>query len=77
DERVAATRKLGQAQKATKAALADKTAADKALAEALDSPGQGEETGGAECVPEAGLTTVVQGLPSTVVAGTKVAFTLR
>ncbi|MFF2007541.1 peptidase [Streptomyces sp. NPDC058195] len=72
DERVAAARKLDQAQKATKAALADKTAADKALAEAKE---EGED--GEDCVPEAKLTTVVTGLPSTVVAGTKVDFKLR
>ncbi|MEU6441472.1 peptidase [Streptomyces sp. NPDC047046] len=77
DERVAAARKVDQAEKATKAALADKTAAGKALAEALDTPGEGGETGGTACVPEAGLTTDVRGLPSTVVAGTKVGFTLR
>ncbi|MFF1912557.1 LAETG motif-containing sortase-dependent surface protein [Streptomyces sp. NPDC058239] len=72
DERVAAARKLDQAQKATKAALADKTAADKALAKAKE---EGED--GEDCVPEAKLTTVVTGLPSTVVAGTKVNFNLR
>ncbi|MFE7106126.1 LAETG motif-containing sortase-dependent surface protein [Streptomyces sp. NPDC057575] len=73
DERVAAVRKLDQAQKATKAALADKTAADEALAKAKEE--DGEE--GEDCVPEARLTTVVTGLPSTVVAGTKVDFKLR
>ncbi|MFJ7195724.1 MULTISPECIES: LAETG motif-containing sortase-dependent surface protein [unclassified Streptomyces] len=73
EERVAAFRKLDQAQKATKAALADKTAADEALAKAKE---EGGEDGGA-CVPEARLTTVVTGLPSTVVAGTKVDFRLR
>ncbi|MER5360856.1 LAETG motif-containing sortase-dependent surface protein [Streptomyces sp. NPDC002785] len=73
DERVAAARKLDQAQKATKAALADKTAADEALAKAKEE----EEEDGEDCVPEARLTTVVTGLPSTVVAGTKVDFNLR
>lgn len=76
DERVEALRKLDQAKKATKAALADKTAADEALAKAKeeeDEEGEGDE----ECVPEAKLTTVVTGLPSTVVAGTKVNFKLR
>ncbi|MEV6742806.1 LAETG motif-containing sortase-dependent surface protein [Streptomyces sp. NPDC051080] len=73
DERVAAARKLGQAQKATKEALADKTAADEALAKAKEEGGEDGE----DCVPEAGLTTVVTGLPSTVVAGTKVDFKLR
>ncbi|MER5612831.1 LAETG motif-containing sortase-dependent surface protein [Streptomyces sp. NPDC002215] len=73
DERVAAVRKLDQAQKATKAALADKTAADEALAKAKEEGGENGE----DCVPEARLTTVVTGLPSTVVAGTKVDFNLR
>ncbi|WP_405751164.1 peptidase [Streptomyces sp. NBC_00012] len=73
DERVAAARKLDQAQKATKAALAEKTAADEALAKAKEE--EGEE--GEDCVPEPELTTVVTGLPSTVVAGTKVDFKLR
>jgi colicin import membrane protein len=73
DERVAAARKLDQAQKATKAALADKTAADEALAKAKEEGGEDGEA----CVPEAELTTVVTGLPSTVVAGTKVNFNLR
>lgn len=73
DERVAAARKLDQAQKATKAALADKTAADEALAKAKEEGGENGE----DCVPEARLTTVVTGLPSTVVAGTKVDFNLR
>ncbi|MFE7043401.1 LAETG motif-containing sortase-dependent surface protein [Streptomyces atratus] len=73
DEQVAAFRKLGQAQKATKEALADKTAADEALAKAKEEGGDDGE----DCVPEAKLTTVVTGLPSTVVAGTKVNFNLR
>ncbi|MFB7210875.1 LAETG motif-containing sortase-dependent surface protein [Streptomyces sp. NPDC056255] len=73
DERVAAVRKLDQAQKATKAALADKTAADEALAKAKEEGGEDGE----DCVPEPRLTTVVTGLPSTVVAGTKVDFNLR
>ncbi|MER5891586.1 LAETG motif-containing sortase-dependent surface protein [Streptomyces sp. NPDC001876] len=73
DARVAAVRALDTAQKATKQALADKNAADKALAEAKEE--EGEE--GEDCVPEAKLTTVVTGLPSTVVAGTKVNFKLR
>lgn len=73
DKLVAAARKLGQAQKATKEALADKTAADEALAKAKEEGGEDGE----DCVPEARLTTVVTGLPSTVVAGTKVDFKLR
>ncbi|MGW4233612.1 LAETG motif-containing sortase-dependent surface protein [Streptomyces sp. NPDC004980] len=73
DARVDAARALGQAKEATKAALADKTAADEALAEAKEEA----EEEGEDCVPEAKLTTVVTGLPSTVVAGTKVNFKLR
>lgn len=73
DARVAAARAIGEAQKATKKALADKNAADEALAKAIEE--EGEE--GEDCVPEAKLTTVVTGLPSTVVAGTKVNFKLR
>ncbi|MGW8883025.1 LAETG motif-containing sortase-dependent surface protein [Streptomyces sp. NPDC055749] len=79
DERVAAFRTLHQAQEATKAALAAKTAADEALAKAKEEEAEEGEGGeeGEECVPEAKLTTVVTGLPSTVVAGTKVNFKLR
>lgn len=73
DARVAAARAIGEAQKATKKALADKNAADEALAKAKEE--EAEE--GEDCVPEAKLTTVVTGLPSTVVAGTKVNFKLR
>ncbi|MFJ8750447.1 LPXTG cell wall anchor domain-containing protein [Streptomyces sp. NPDC102441] len=76
DARVAAAQVIGQAQKATKAALADKNAADAALAKAKEEAA--EEGGDDEtCVPEPKLTTVVTGLPSTVVAGTKVTFNLR
>ncbi|MFC9247204.1 LAETG motif-containing sortase-dependent surface protein [Streptomyces sp. NPDC057136] len=76
DERVAAARALDQAQKATEAALADRTAADEALAKAKEEEAEeGEDD--EDCVPEAKLTTVVTGLPSTVVAGTKVNFNLR
>lgn len=73
DERVAAAKELDRAQKAVKAALADKTAADEALAKAKEEAAEEGE----DCVPEAKLTTVVTGLPSTVVAGTKVNFDLR
>lgn len=73
DARVAAARAIGEAQKATKKALADKNAADEALAKAKEE----EDEQGEDCVPEAELTTVVTGLPSTVVAGTKVNFKLR
>ncbi|MEU0127650.1 LAETG motif-containing sortase-dependent surface protein [Streptomyces sp. NPDC006289] len=75
DARVAASTTLYRARKATEAALADKDAADEALAEAKEEEEEGEE--GGDCVPEAQLTTVVTGLPSTVVAGTKTDFRLR
>ncbi|MFI6118842.1 LAETG motif-containing sortase-dependent surface protein [Streptomyces sp. NPDC051064] len=79
DERVAAARAIGELQKATDAALDDKNAADAALAKAKEEEAEGGENGGEDdtCVPEADLTTVVTGLPSTVVAGTKVTFNLR
>ncbi|AWL39623.1 MULTISPECIES: LPXTG cell wall anchor domain-containing protein [unclassified Streptomyces] len=73
DYRVDAARALSLARDATKEALAAKTAADEALAKAKEE----EAEGGEDCVPEARLTTVVTGLPSTVVAGTKVDFKLR
>ncbi|MFE5075210.1 LPXTG cell wall anchor domain-containing protein [Streptomyces halstedii] len=76
DYRVAAARALSLAREATKEALAAKTAADEALAKAKEEEAEGGE-GGEDCVPEAKLTTVVTGLPSTVVAGTKVDFKLR
>ena len=76
DARVAASRAVGQAQDATEAALADKTAADEALAKAKEEAAE-EGEGDEACVPESKLTTVVTGLPSTVVAGTKVNFKLR
>ncbi|MFF5725126.1 LAETG motif-containing sortase-dependent surface protein [[Kitasatospora] papulosa] len=76
DERVDAARTLHLAKEATKAALADKEAADEALAKAKEEAAEeGEED--EDCVPEPKLTTVVTGLPSTVVAGTKVDFKLR
>ncbi|MFB4424875.1 LPXTG cell wall anchor domain-containing protein [Streptomyces sp. QL37] len=82
EERIAAARAIGELQKATEAALADKNAADAALAKAKEEEAEGGEDGGdggedETCVPEAKLTTVVTGLPSTVVAGTKVNFKLR
>ncbi|MFJ4837095.1 LAETG motif-containing sortase-dependent surface protein [Streptomyces sp. NPDC088746] len=79
EERIAAARAIGELQKATEAALADKNAADAALAKAKEEEAEGGEGGGEDdtCVPEAKLTTVVTGLPSTVVAGTKVNFKLR
>ncbi|WP_406451971.1 peptidase [Streptomyces sp. NBC_00876] len=75
DELVAAARKVSLAQGAVDAALADKTAADEALAKAKEEAG--EEGEDEECVSEPKLTTVVTGLPDTVVAGTKVVFKLR
>ncbi|MFD3654252.1 LAETG motif-containing sortase-dependent surface protein [Streptomyces sp. NPDC058620] len=76
DERLVAARKVSQAKTATKTALADKTAADEALAKAKEEAAE-EGEGDEDCVPEPKLTTVVTGLPSTVVAGTKVTFNLR
>ncbi|MEW2232811.1 MULTISPECIES: LAETG motif-containing sortase-dependent surface protein [Streptomyces] len=76
DERVDAARTLHLAKEATKAALADKEAADEALAKAKEEAAE-EGEGDEDCVPEPKLTTVVTGLPSTVVAGTKVNFKLR
>ncbi|MFE4213279.1 LPXTG cell wall anchor domain-containing protein [Streptomyces sp. NPDC056844] len=75
-DRNEARRKLNEAKKATEQALADKTAADAALAKAKEEEAEGGEEDDT-CVPEAKLTTVVTGLPSTVVAGTKVDFRLR
>ncbi|MEU0135018.1 LAETG motif-containing sortase-dependent surface protein [Streptomyces sp. NPDC006296] len=76
DERVAVLRALHLAQNATEAALADKKAADAALAKAEEeAAGEGEDD--EDCVPTTELTTEVTGLPSTVVAGTKVTFGLR
>ncbi|MBM4826443.1 hypothetical protein HXP45_36045 [Streptomyces actuosus] len=65
DARVAAVRKYSLLEQALDKALADKQAADKALAAAK------------ECVREAGLTSLAVGLPSKLVAGTTVDFTLR
>ncbi|MFH8935366.1 hypothetical protein [Streptomyces griseosporeus] len=65
DARVAAVRKYSLLEQALDKALADKQAADKALAAAK------------ECVREAGLTSLAIGLPSKLVAGTTVDFTLR
>ncbi|MFJ9059907.1 peptidase [Streptomyces sp. NPDC102409] len=76
DYRVAASTELHRTRKALEQALADKKAADEALAKAKEEEAEGDgedET----CVPEAKLTTVVTGLPSTVVAGTKTDFKLR
>ncbi|MFJ8866833.1 LAETG motif-containing sortase-dependent surface protein [Streptomyces sp. NPDC102473] len=80
DYRVAASTELHRTRKALEQALADKNAADEALAKAKEEEAEGEGDGDGEdetCVPEAKLTTVVTGLPSTVVAGTKTDFKLR
>ncbi|MFJ8645165.1 peptidase [Streptomyces sp. NPDC093546] len=81
DAHVAAFRAYGQAQKATADALKAKEAADKALADAKAEEGdegdEGDDEDLGDCVPEPKLTTVVTGLPSKVVAGTTVNFTLR
>ncbi|MEN8655592.1 peptidase [Streptomyces sp. 21So2-11] len=76
DARVAAFKTLGVAQKAEKSALAVKKAADKALADALDEEEEDNE-GDGECVLDSDFTTVVTGLPGTVVAGNWVNFKLR
>ncbi|MFH8976442.1 hypothetical protein [Streptomyces sp. NPDC017890] len=65
DARVAATREYGRIKDALDAAHKAREAAEKAL-----------ETAG-KCVRENGLTSLVTGLPSEVVAGTTVSFTLR
>ncbi|MEV4333812.1 LAETG motif-containing sortase-dependent surface protein [Streptomyces sp. NPDC049597] len=75
---VAAGQELTKAQKATAEALKAKQAADKALAEAKeedDNDDDGDDEGA--CVPENGLTTVAQGLPSKIVAGSTVDFSVR
>ncbi|WP_253266104.1 hypothetical protein [Streptomyces sp. 6-11-2] len=65
DARVAAVREYSLVQDAPKKALEVKKAAEEALATAK------------ECVREDGLTSLAVGLPSKVVAGTSVDFTLR
>ncbi|MEU6243549.1 hypothetical protein [Streptomyces sp. NPDC047024] len=65
DARVAASRKYGQLQTAAAKTLKDLETADAALAAA------------GQCVREAGLTALADGLPSKVTAGTTVDFTLR
>lgn len=67
DIRVDAQRTLGEAREKMEAALKEKTAADKALADAEKRI----------CVYEGKLTTAATGLPSEIVAGTTVDFTLR
>ncbi|WP_103760126.1 LAETG motif-containing sortase-dependent surface protein [Streptomyces sp. SM10] len=79
DARVTAAQAIDTAQEVAKTALADKDAADAALAKAKEEEAEGGEDGNEDdtCVPEPKLTTVVTGLPSTVVAGTKTDFKLR
>ncbi|WP_393059113.1 peptidase [Streptomyces sp. LN549] len=74
DERVGAARALSLAREVTKEALAARTAADEALAKAKELHG-GDYLD--TCVLETELTTVITGLPSTVVAGKRVDFTFR
>ncbi|GGT53994.1 peptidase [Streptomyces purpureus] len=78
DIRVAAARDVEAARQAKEKALALKKAADKALADARAAQGGGDdEDDDRTCVAEKGLTSKVTGLPSKVVAGTTVAFTVR
>ncbi|MFG2814360.1 hypothetical protein [Streptomyces sp. NPDC048410] len=65
DARVAASRKYGQLKAAVDRTGKAQTAADAALAAAK------------ECVRENGLTALAEGLPSKLVAGSTVGFTLR
>ncbi|MFD3524968.1 peptidase [Streptomyces sp. NPDC058653] len=74
DARVEAVREYGKVQNALKAALAEKEAADKALADARDEAGNPGEP---SCVPENKLTTVINGLPSKLVAGSTTVFSVR
>nr|WP_239144569.1 LPXTG cell wall anchor domain-containing protein [Streptomyces sp. SID14515] len=73
DARVAAARAAGAADKALDEALAAKIAADAALAQAKKEA----EEEGEDCEPELDLTADVTGLPSTLVAGTTTAFSIR
>ncbi|MDQ1009763.1 LPXTG-motif cell wall-anchored protein [Streptomyces sp. V4I23] len=82
--RVAAGQALTKAEKATAEALKAKEAADKALADAKAEEDEDEDEDddndgddGGACVPENGLTTVAQGLPSKIVAGSTVDFSVR
>lgn len=74
EERIGAARALTLARGVTKEALAAKTAADEALAKAKELVG-GDYSD--TCLRQAKLTTVITGMPSTVVAGKKVYFTFR
>ncbi|MFJ1745387.1 LAETG motif-containing sortase-dependent surface protein [Streptomyces sp. NPDC088116] len=75
DARVAAAREYYKAQKAKDEALKAKNAADKALADAKEEAE--EEEGGPDCVYEGKLSTVVNGLPSKIVAGSTTDFSVR
>lgn len=75
DARVAAVREYSKVQGALKEALKAKEAADKALADAKAE--EGEEPGGPGCEFESKLGTVVNGLPSKIVAGSTTDFSLR
>ncbi|MCL6291108.1 LAETG motif-containing sortase-dependent surface protein [Streptomyces sp. 43Y-GA-1] len=72
DARVEAFRVYGVVSRALTDALAAKTAADQALAKAIKEAEEGQE-----CEPELDLTADVTGLPSTLVAGTTTAFSIR
>ncbi|MFJ5221695.1 LAETG motif-containing sortase-dependent surface protein [Streptomyces sp. NPDC088400] len=76
DARVAAARAYYKAQKAKDEALKAKNAADKALADAKEEAEE-EEEGGPDCVYEGELSTVVNGLPSKIVAGSTTDFSVR
>lgn len=78
DARVAAVTVYAKFQEALKLALKAKEAADKALADAKgEEPEEPEEPGGPECQYENKLDTVVNGLPSKIVAGSTTDFSLR
>lgn len=72
DARVEAFRTYNVVAKALTDALAAKTAADQALAKAIKEAEEGQA-----CEPELDLTADVTGLPSTLVAGTTTAFSIR
>ncbi|WP_251023461.1 LPXTG cell wall anchor domain-containing protein [Streptomyces sp. ISL-10] len=83
EAREAAGQAVAEAEKATAAALKAKEAADKALADAKaeEDEDDGDEDGDGDeepaCVPENKLTTVAHGLPSKIVAGTTIDFSVR
>ncbi|MEU8524391.1 LAETG motif-containing sortase-dependent surface protein [Streptomyces sp. NPDC048629] len=76
DQRVAAVRAEGLAKTAKEDAFKALKAAEKELADAKAEEGEGGEEG-EDCVPEPKFTTVVTGLPSKVVGGATVNFTLK